>query len=67
MFSRYDRKWRWWHYLTLLLIVFGVFQALALITGSKVLHGQQPALRIGKELVLYYNIFKQDSSFVLSI
>ncbi|KAJ8661605.1 hypothetical protein O0I10_002411 [Lichtheimia ornata] len=46
MFSRHDRKWRWWHYLTLLLIVFGVFQALALITGSKVLHGQQPALRI---------------------
>lgn len=59
MFSRHDRKWRWWHYLTLLLIVFGVFQALALITGSKVLHGQQPALRIGKAffitiLLLYW-------------
>ncbi|KAI8147904.1 hypothetical protein BJV82DRAFT_507151 [Fennellomyces sp. T-0311] len=45
-FSRYDRKWRWWHYLMLLIFVFGSFQLVALITGYRILHGQPAAVRI---------------------
>ncbi|KAI9317507.1 hypothetical protein BX666DRAFT_1837571, partial [Dichotomocladium elegans] len=43
---RYDRKWRWWHYLTILIFIFGALQALALITGYQILHNQAPSVRI---------------------
>ncbi|KAI9263322.1 hypothetical protein BDA99DRAFT_509950 [Phascolomyces articulosus] len=45
-FGRQDRKWRWWHYLMILIFVFGTLQFMALITGYKILHGQPAAVRI---------------------
>ncbi|KAI7855651.1 hypothetical protein BDC45DRAFT_438590 [Circinella umbellata] len=46
LFGRQDRKWRWWHYLMLLIFVFGSLQFVALITGYKILRGQPAAVRI---------------------
>ncbi|KAI9490749.1 hypothetical protein BDB00DRAFT_836586 [Zychaea mexicana] len=46
LFGRQDRKWRWWHYLTLLIFVFGALQLVALVTGYRILHGQPSAVRI---------------------
>lgn len=53
-FSRYDKKWRWWHFLSTLIVLLGVLEAAALVTGYTFLRGQSSTVRIGKTEVFDY-------------
>ncbi|KAI8062687.1 hypothetical protein BC940DRAFT_341655 [Gongronella butleri] len=45
-FSKYDKKWRWWHLLSLCLILVGLAEAIALLLSYHWLHELPPPIRI---------------------
>ncbi|KAF7728180.1 hypothetical protein EC973_006574 [Apophysomyces ossiformis] len=45
LFSKNDRKWRWWHFLSFTILVLGLLQIMALITGLSWLH-ERSTIRI---------------------
>lgn len=48
-FSKYDRRWRWWHVLFALMILLGVIQFIGVFVSSHLLHSKTASIRIGKE------------------
>lgn len=48
-FSKYDRRWRWWHVLFALMILLGVIQFIGVFVSSHLLHSKSASIRIGKE------------------
>ncbi|KAG0172776.1 hypothetical protein DFQ28_002937 [Apophysomyces sp. BC1034] len=45
-FSKYDRKWRWWHYLSFLILLLALIEATLLLIGFIVLLEQMSPVRI---------------------
>lgn len=48
-FSKYDRRWRWWHVLFVLMVLLGVIQFVGVLVGSRLLHSKTASIRIGKK------------------
>lgn len=47
-FSKYDKKWRWWHYLSFVILLVCLLESFALSLGYRFLHEQASPIRIGK-------------------
>ncbi|KAI8077854.1 uncharacterized protein BX664DRAFT_304111 [Halteromyces radiatus] len=45
-FSKYDKKWRWWHYLSIVILSIGLLESFALTLGYHFLQGQPSPIRI---------------------
>ncbi|CAO3590136.1 unnamed protein product [Absidia cylindrospora] len=45
-FSKYDKKWRWWHYMSILILVTGLLETFALSLGYHFLLEQSLPIRI---------------------
>ncbi|CDS06183.1 hypothetical protein LRAMOSA08711 [Lichtheimia ramosa] len=45
-FSKYDRRWRWWHVLFALMILLGVIQFIGVFVSSHLLHSKTASIRI---------------------
>ncbi|KAI8341226.1 starch synthase catalytic domain-containing protein [Chlamydoabsidia padenii] len=46
LFPKYDKKWRWWHYLSVAILFVGVLESFALSFGYRFIQGQSSGLRI---------------------
>ncbi|KAF7726684.1 hypothetical protein EC973_008558 [Apophysomyces ossiformis] len=45
-FSKYEQRWRWWHYLSCFIVLLGVVEVLLLLTGFVVFSEQIAPVRI---------------------
>ncbi|CAO3612185.1 unnamed protein product [Cunninghamella blakesleeana] len=45
-FSKYDKKWQWWHYLSIFILIVGFVQFIILTLGYRILHSQSSPIRI---------------------
>jgi hypothetical protein len=46
--GKYDRRWKWWHYLMLLLLLFAFIELAIVVVGYALLHDQPAPISIGK-------------------
>ncbi|KAI8341145.1 hypothetical protein BC941DRAFT_391157 [Chlamydoabsidia padenii] len=46
LFSKYDKKWRWWHYLSIVILLVCLLESFALSLGYRLLHEQSSPIRI---------------------
>lgn len=46
--AKYDRRWKWWHYLILLLLLFAFIELAIVVVGYALLHDQPAPISIGK-------------------
>jgi len=44
--SKYDRRWKWWHYLMLLLLLFAFIELAIVVVGYALLHDQPAPISI---------------------
>lgn len=46
--NKYDRRWKWWHILILLLLFFAFVELTVVVVGYALLHDQPQPISIGK-------------------
>ncbi|KAI8339704.1 hypothetical protein BC941DRAFT_421224 [Chlamydoabsidia padenii] len=45
-FTKYDKRWRWWHILFLVILVIALVEAILMLVGYIFIHLQPPSIRI---------------------